>query len=108
MQAQYASIGWSVGASLGLAAATQAAGRRVVAVIGDGAFQMTAQVRSIHTETTSSNETECRVLCHCCVAATVGNGVYQMNPPKPDPYNTNKHDAYNTWVAQVRLQELRF
>ena len=44
MQAQYASIGWSVGATLGLAAATHPAGRRVVAVVGDGAFQMTAQV----------------------------------------------------------------
>ena len=44
MQAQYASIGWSVGATLGLAAATRPVGRRVVAVVGDGAFQMTAQV----------------------------------------------------------------
>ena len=44
MQAQYASIGWSVGAALGLAAAHSGSGRRVVAVIGDGAFQMTAQV----------------------------------------------------------------
>jgi len=41
-QMQYASIGWSVGAALGLAAA-YGKKRRVVAFIGDGAFQMTAQ-----------------------------------------------------------------
>lgn len=43
MQVQYASIGWSVGATLGLSLAYQPAGRRVFAVIGDGAFQMAAQ-----------------------------------------------------------------
>lgn len=44
MQAQYASIGWSISAALGLATAYKASGRRVVAVIGDGAFQMGPQV----------------------------------------------------------------
>lgn len=34
MQVQYASIGWSVGATLGLSAAAKPAGRRVFAVIG--------------------------------------------------------------------------
>lgn len=41
IQMQYGSIGWSVGAFLGLAAASPT--RRVLGLIGDGAFQMTAQ-----------------------------------------------------------------
>lgn len=41
IQMQYGSIGWSVGAALGYAIG--APDRRVVAIIGDGSFQMTAQ-----------------------------------------------------------------
>jgi pyruvate decarboxylase len=41
IQMQYGSIGWSVGATLGYAIG--APDRRVVALIGDGSFQMTAQ-----------------------------------------------------------------
>lgn len=41
IQMQYGSIGWSVGAFLGLAAANPK--RRVIGLIGDGSFQMTAQ-----------------------------------------------------------------
>ncbi len=41
IQLQYASIGWSIGATLGSAAATPA--RRVITLVGDGSFQMTAQ-----------------------------------------------------------------
>jgi len=41
-QMQYGSIGWSVGATLGYQAAV-ASQRRVMALTGDGAFQMTAQ-----------------------------------------------------------------
>jgi TPP-dependent 2-oxoacid decarboxylase len=41
IQMQYGSIGWSVGACLGLAAADPE--RRVIGLIGDGSFQMTAQ-----------------------------------------------------------------
>lgn len=37
---QYGSIGWSVGATLGLAVGGAAVGRRVLACIGDGSFQM--------------------------------------------------------------------
>ncbi|KAL3536548.1 hypothetical protein ACH5RR_005009 [Cinchona calisaya] len=40
-QMQYGSIGWSVGATLGYAQAAQ--GKRVIAFIGDGSFQVTAQ-----------------------------------------------------------------
>jgi pyruvate decarboxylase len=42
IQMQYGSIGWSVGAALGYQLAVQP-GRRVIACIGDGSFQMTAQ-----------------------------------------------------------------
>ncbi len=41
IQMQYGSIGWSVGATLGYQLAAPA--RRVIALIGDGSFQMTAQ-----------------------------------------------------------------
>jgi pyruvate decarboxylase len=42
VQMQYGSIGWSVGALLGVALA-EGQSRRVIALIGDGSFQMTAQ-----------------------------------------------------------------
>jgi pyruvate decarboxylase len=42
IQMQYGSIGWSVGATLGYQLAVQPS-RRVIACIGDGSFQMTAQ-----------------------------------------------------------------
>lgn len=42
-QCQYGSIGWSVGATLGYSIAEALSGRRVIASIGDGSFQVTAQ-----------------------------------------------------------------
>lgn len=42
VQMQYGSIGWSVGATLGYSTAIQGQGR-VIALIGDGSFQMGAQ-----------------------------------------------------------------
>jgi pyruvate decarboxylase len=42
IQMQYGSIGWSVGAALGCQIASAPA-RRVIALVGDGSFQMTAQ-----------------------------------------------------------------
>lgn len=42
VQMQYGSIGWSVGALLG-AALAEGQNRRIIALIGDGSFQMTAQ-----------------------------------------------------------------
>ena len=44
LQMQYGSIGWSVGALLGYQRALQGS-KRVLAFIGDGSFQVTAQVR---------------------------------------------------------------
>lgn len=43
-QMQFGSIGWSVGATLGYAQALKGK-KRVIASIGDGSFQVTAQVR---------------------------------------------------------------
>jgi TPP-dependent 2-oxoacid decarboxylase len=45
-QCQYGSIGWSVGAALGYQLGT-APGRRVIALTGDGSFQLTAQEISV-------------------------------------------------------------
>lgn len=42
VQMQYGSIGWSVGATLGVSLAA-GPGKRVVSLIGDGSFQLTAQ-----------------------------------------------------------------
>eukprot|EP00884_Botryococcus_braunii_P002051 jgi/Botrbrau1/11847/Bobra.0175s0009.1 len=42
-QLVYASIGWSLGATLGVCIALGHTRRRVINIIGDGAFQMTAQ-----------------------------------------------------------------
>ena len=44
LQMQYGSIGWSVGALLGYQRALKDS-KRVLAFIGDGSFQVTAQVR---------------------------------------------------------------
>ena len=46
-QMQYGSIGWSVGAVLGYAMAGREVNKRVIAMIGDGSFQMTAQEVSV-------------------------------------------------------------
>ncbi len=44
IQLRYGSIGWSVGATLGLQVAVAEQGKRVLAMIGDGSFQVTCQV----------------------------------------------------------------
>ena len=46
-QMQFGSIGWSVGATLGYAQALKGK-KRVIASIGDGSFQVTAQVCFFH------------------------------------------------------------
>ena len=43
VQMQYGSIGWAVGATLGVSQALRGK-KRVIASIGDGSFQVTAQV----------------------------------------------------------------
>mmetsp|Transcript_17263 Transcript_17263/g.51667 ORF Transcript_17263/g.51667 Transcript_17263/m.51667 type:complete len:571 (-) Transcript_17263:327-2039(-) len=42
-QCQYGSIGWSVGATLGYGIGQALSGKRLIASIGDGSFQVTAQ-----------------------------------------------------------------
>lgn len=44
VQMRYGSIGWSVGATLGYSLAAMADGKRLISLIGDGSFQVTAQV----------------------------------------------------------------
>jgi pimeloyl-ACP methyl ester carboxylesterase len=46
LQLRYGSIGWSVGAVLGYSLAARGK-QRVLALIGDGSFQMTAQVTNL-------------------------------------------------------------
>ncbi len=41
---QYGSIGWSVGACLGCAVGSKPKGKRVLLFVGDGCFQIGAQV----------------------------------------------------------------
>eukprot|EP00775_Hariotina_reticulata_P008490 gene8490-8672_t len=43
VQMRYGSIGWSVGATLGYSLAAALEGKRLISLIGDGSFQMTAQ-----------------------------------------------------------------
>jgi TPP-dependent 2-oxoacid decarboxylase len=43
VQMQYGSIGWSVGAALGVGYNATKTGRRLIAMIGDGSFQLTCQ-----------------------------------------------------------------
>uniref|UniRef100_A0A383VUS6 pyruvate decarboxylase n=1 Tax=Tetradesmus obliquus TaxID=3088 RepID=A0A383VUS6_TETOB len=43
VQMRYGSIGWSVGATLGYSLGAAADGKRLISMIGDGSFQMTAQ-----------------------------------------------------------------
>jgi pyruvate decarboxylase len=51
IQMQFGSIGWSVPAAIGAAVAAQRQGRRIINIVGDGAFHMTAQV-TFQTRTT--------------------------------------------------------
>lgn len=52
-QMQFGSIGWSVGATLGYAQALKGK-KRVIASIGDGSFQVTAQVILLNSFDTAS------------------------------------------------------
>ena len=44
---QYGSIGWSPGACLGCAVGSKPKGKRLLLFVGDGCFQIAAQVRRI-------------------------------------------------------------
>ncbi|MDD5287269.1 MAG: thiamine pyrophosphate-binding protein [Desulfuromonadaceae bacterium] len=92
IQMQYGSIGWSVGAFLGLAAANPQ--RRVIGLIGDGSFQMTAQEVST-------------ILRYNCsgIIFLMNNGAYTIEVMIHDgPYNTLQNWNYAAMVETLKGQ----
>jgi TPP-dependent 2-oxoacid decarboxylase len=83
IQMQYGSTGWSVGAALGCQIASAPA-RRVIALVGDGAFQMTAQ------EVATMIRYRLRP-----IIVMINNGGYTIEVEIHDgPYNTIKNWDY--------------
>ncbi|KAG8377048.1 hypothetical protein BUALT_Bualt09G0127500 [Buddleja alternifolia] len=104
-QMQYGSIGWSVGATLGYAQGVPH--KRVIACIGDGSFQMTAQ--DVATMIRSGQKT---------IIFLINNGGYTIEVEIHDgPYNVIKNWNYtafvdaihngegNCWTTKVRCEE---
>ncbi|RWV86873.1 hypothetical protein GW17_00051177 [Ensete ventricosum] len=104
-QMQYGSIGWSVGATLGYAQAAKE--RRVIACIGDGSFQVTAQ--DVSTMIRHGQRS---------IIFLINNGGYTIEVEIHDgPYNVIKNwnytgfvDAINNgegkcWTCKVRTEE---
>ncbi|WZZ29779.1 pyruvate decarboxylase 1-like [Brassica napus] len=88
-QMQYGSIGWSVGATLGYAQAQPE--KRVLAFIGDGSFQVTAQEVS----TMIRNEQK-------SIIFLVNNGGYTIEVEIHDgPYNVIKNWNYTGFVDAI-------
>ncbi|KAK3128112.1 hypothetical protein QOZ80_7AG0582750 [Eleusine coracana subsp. coracana] len=104
-QMQYGSIGWSVGALLGYAQA--ATNKRVIACIGDGSFQVTAQ--------------DVSTMLRCdqkSIIFLINNGGYTIEVEIHDgPYNVIKNWNYtalidaihngegNCWTTKVTCEE---
>ncbi|ESQ40083.1 hypothetical protein EUTSA_v10013008mg [Eutrema salsugineum] len=104
-QMQYGSIGWSVGATLGYAQAVPE--KRVLAFIGDGSFQVTAQ--DISTMLRNGQKT---------IIFLINNGGYTIEVEIHDgPYNVIKNWNYTglvdaihngegkCWTTKVRHEE---
>ncbi|KAG6516003.1 hypothetical protein ZIOFF_026450 [Zingiber officinale] len=104
-QMQYGSIGWSVGATLGYAQAAK--DKRVIACIGDGSFQVTAQDVSTMIRYSQNN-----------IIFLINNGGYTIEVEIHDgPYNVIKNWNYtalvdaihngegNCWTAKVVHEE---
>ncbi|XP_047329845.1 pyruvate decarboxylase 1 [Impatiens glandulifera] len=104
-QMQYGSIGWSVGATLGYAQAAK--DKRVIACIGDGSFQVTAQ--DISTMIRCGQNT---------IIFLINNGGYTIEVEIHDgPYNVIKNWNYTglvnaihngegkCWTAKVKTEE---
>lgn len=104
-QMQYGSIGWSVGATLGYAQAVKE--KRVIACIGDGSFQVTAQ--DVSTMIRNGQKT---------ILFLINNGGYTIEVEIHDgPYNVIKNWNYtalveaihngegNCWTAKVKTEE---
>ncbi|KAL6896682.1 hypothetical protein ACP4OV_007254 [Aristida adscensionis] len=96
-QMQYGSIGWSVGALLGYAQAAEAAGKRVIACIGDGSFQVTAQ--------------DVSTMLRCgqrSIIFLINNGGYTIEVEIHDgPYNVIKNWDYTGLVDAIHNGEGR-
>lgn len=104
-QMQYGSIGWSVGATLGYAQAVK--DKRVIACIGDGSFQVTAQ--------------DISTMIQCgqrSIIFLINNGGYTIEVEIHDgPYNVIKNWNYTgfvkaihngvgkCWTAKVRTED---
>ncbi|CAL9002842.1 unnamed protein product [Prunus brigantina] len=104
-QMQYGSIGWSVGATLGYAQAVPE--KRVLAFIGDGSFQVTAQ--DVSTMIRNGQRT---------IIFLINNGGYTIEVEIHDgPYNVIKNWNYTglvdaihngegkCWTTKVRYEE---
>ncbi|KAI3955485.1 hypothetical protein MKW92_006777 [Papaver armeniacum] len=88
-QMQYGSIGWSVGATLGYAQAAK--DKRVIACIGDGSFQVTAQ--DISTMLRCEQNT---------IIFLINNGGYTIEVEIHDgPYNVIKNWNYTGLVDAI-------
>ncbi|KAJ0520886.1 putative pyruvate decarboxylase [Helianthus annuus] len=92
-QMQYGSIGWSVGATLGYAQA--ATDKRVIACIGDGSFQVTAQ--------------DVSTMLRCgqnSIIFLINNGGYTIEVEIHDgPYNVIKNWNYTGLVDAIHNGE---
>ncbi|XP_022926871.1 pyruvate decarboxylase 1-like [Cucurbita moschata] len=104
-QMQYGSVGWSVGATLGYAQANK--DKRIIACIGDGSFQVTAQ--DISTMIKCGQRT---------IIFLINNGGYTIDVEIHDgPYNVIKNWNYTgvvdaihngegkCWTAKVQTEE---
>ncbi|KAJ0923564.1 putative pyruvate decarboxylase [Helianthus annuus] len=92
-QMQYGTIGWSVGATLGYAQA--ATNKRVIACIGDGSFQVTAQ------------DVSTMLRCgHKSIIFLINNGGYTIEVEIHDgPYNVIKNWNYTGLVDAIHNGE---
>ncbi|CAH9142170.1 unnamed protein product [Cuscuta epithymum] len=92
-QMQYGSIGWSVGSTLGYAQATPE--KRVIACIGDGSFQVTAQ--------------DVSTMLRCgqrSIIFLINNGGYTIEVEIHDgPYNVIKNWNYTALVDAIHNGE---
>ncbi|KAL2494906.1 Pyruvate decarboxylase 1 [Forsythia ovata] len=92
-QMQYGSIGWSVGATLGYAQAAK--DKRVIACIGDGSFQVTAQDISTMIRSGQPN-----------IIFLINNGGYTIEVEIHDgPYNVIKNWNYTGLVDAIHNGE---
>ncbi|KVI03330.1 Thiamine pyrophosphate enzyme, C-terminal TPP-binding [Cynara cardunculus var. scolymus] len=93
MRMQYGSIGWSVGATLGYAQA--ATNKRVIACIGDGSFQVTAQ--DVSTMLRCGQNT---------IIFLINNGGYTIEVEIHDgPYNVIKNWNYTALIDAIHNGE---